>query len=315
MLANHLASHRAIRRGGLWAVAAALAVLGLVGCEEDTASTARDHPQFVTTIPPFAAILAPVVGERGSVMTLLAAGDSPHTYEPRPSDVQRVGEATALLYGAPHLDGWAADLPASRRIALLDMVPVGFRRPATANIHGEAATAGADDPHFWTDPLAVRALLPALVDTLCGLDARGCTAYEVNADSLAASLVDLDAKLRAQLDPVRDVPVMLAQPFFRYFMHQYGPEVVGVIEPQPANEPSPRAIQTLVERVRRTGVRAIFVQQQLPPRAAEAVAEGADIPVIALDPLGGADGRMSYHDLLLYNAEVIRDALLNPATS
>jgi zinc transport system substrate-binding protein len=63
------------------------------------------------------------------------------------------------------------------------------------------------------------------------------------------------------------------------------------------------------------GVRAIFVQRQLPPRAAEAVAEGAGIPVVALDPLGGTAGRMTYRDLLQYNAQVIRDALLNPASS
>jgi ABC-type Zn uptake system ZnuABC Zn-binding protein ZnuA len=248
------------------------------------------------------------------VTALLSAGDSPHTYEPRPSDVQQVGRATAFLYGASHLDEWAADLNAPRRIALLDLVPTGYQRPAMATIRADSAATGARDPHFWTDPLAVRALLPALADTLCALDADGCTTYTSNADSLAAALVDLDAELRAQLNPVRDTPVMLAQPFFQYFMHRYGPEVVGVVEPQPANEPSPRAIQALVERARRTNVQAIFVQQQLPPRAAEAVAEGAGIPIVALDPLGGTDGRMSYRDLILYNAQTIRDALLNPAS-
>lgn len=288
--------------------------MALVGCGDD-APAPPERPLFVTTIPPFAAIAAPVVGERGAVTALLSAGDSPHTYEPRPSDVERIRHATALLYGAPHLDEWAVDLPATHRIALLDLVPPGFQRPSVATIEAEAAHGGAHDPHFWTDPLAVRALLPALADTLCALDAEGCSTYVANADSLAAALVDLDAELRGQLDPVRDTPVMLAQPFFQYFTHRYGPEVVGVVEPQPANEPSPRALQGLVERARRMGVRAIFVQRQLPPRAAEAVAEGAGIPVVALDPLGGTAGRMTYRDLLQYNAQVIRDALLNPASS
>jgi ABC-type Zn uptake system ZnuABC Zn-binding protein ZnuA len=270
---------------------------------------------FVTTIPPFAAIVSPVVGARGSVVTLLDAGDSPHTYEPRPSDVQRVSDATALLYGAPSLDGWAADLPATRRIALLDLVPTSFQRAAVPGAHADSEGSSSVDPHFWTDPLAVRALLPALSDTLCALDASGCDTYRTNADSLGAVLVDLDAELRAQLNPVRATPVLIAQPFFLYFMARYGPEVEGVVEPLPANEPSPRSLQALVQTARETNAQAIFTQQQLPPRAAEAVAEGADIPVVPLDPLGGAIDRLSYSDLLRYNAVAIRDALLDSPPS
>jgi ABC-type Zn uptake system ZnuABC Zn-binding protein ZnuA len=297
--------------GAVWIAVVLVGVGSLAGCTDEASSPATDEPLFVTTIPPFAAIMSPIVGERGSVVTLLDASDSPHTYEPRPSDVQRVEDATALFYGAPSLDGWAADLPAPRRMVLLDMVPPGFQRPAVANTQAEAINSASTDPHFWTDPLAVRALLPALSDTLCALDAAGCTAYQANADSLATMLIDLDAEMRAQINPVRTTPVLLAQPFYLYFMARYGPDVIGVVEPQPAHEPSPRGIQTLVETARKTGAQAIFVQEQLPPRAAEAVAEGAGISVVPLDPLGGSSERMSYLDLIRYNAAAIRNALLD----
>lgn len=301
--------------GAAWVAVLLLATATVIGCTEEAPSSSTGEPLFVTTIPPFAAIVSPVVGARGSVVTLLGAGDSPHTYEPRPSDVQRVGDATALLYGASALDGWAADLPAPRRIALLDLVPPAFQRPAVAEAHADPGASSSIDPHFWTDPLAVRALLPALSDTLCALDAAGCDTYRTHADSLDAVLVDLDAELRAQLNPVRAVPVLISQPFFLYFMARYGPEVEGVVEPLPANEPSPQSLQALVQTARETNAQAIFTQQQLPPRAAEAVAEGADIPVVPLDPLGGASGRLSYPDLLRSNATAIRDALLDAPPS
>lgn len=301
--------------GVAWIAIVLLVAATVTGCTDESLSPSSGEPLFVTTIPPFAAIVSPVVGERGSVVTLLNAGDSPHTYEPRPSDVRRVSDATALLYGAASLDGWAADLPAPRRIALLDLVPTGFHRPAVTGIHADPGSSSSIDPHFWTDPLTVRALLPALSDTLCVLDAAGCDTYRANADSLAAVLVDLDAELRAQLSPVRMVPVLLSQPFFLYFMVRYGPEVEGVVEPHPANEPSPQSLQALVRTARETNARAIFTQQQLPPRAAEAVAEGADIPIVPLDPLGGASDRLAYPDLIRYNAAVIRDALLDPPPS
>ena len=306
---------RTYSMGAVWMATVLLIAATLGGCTDDSPSPSSGEPLYVTTIPPFASIVSPVVGERGSVVTLLDAGDSPHTYEPRPSDVQRVSDATALLYGAASLDGWAADLPAPRRVALLDLVPTGFQRPAVADIHADPEASSSADPHFWTDPLTVRALLPALADTLCALDAGGCDTYRSNADALATVLVDLDAELRAQLNPVRATPVLLSQPFFLYFMSRYGPEVEGIVEPLPANEPSPQALQALVRTARETNARVIFTQQQLPPRAAEAVAEGAGIPVVPLDPLGGASDRLSYADLIRYNAAAIRNALLDTPPS
>lgn len=282
--------------------------VSLVRCSEERAGAAPDGPHFVTTIPPFAAILNPVVGERGRVTALLHAGDSPHTYEPRPSDVRRAETASAVFYGAPHLDAWAADLSSRRTLALLDLVPSTYRLPAVTDVHARHGEDGLSiDPHFWTDPLVVHALLPALADTLCTLDAEGCAVYTANADTFAARLEALDAEVEALVEPVRAAPVFLAQPFFQYFLHRYGPQLVGVVEPHPGNEPSPRALEALVDRARRAGVRAILTQHQLPPRAAEAVAEGAGIPIVTLDPLGSAD--RSYPELLRRNAETLNDAL------
>ena len=320
--------------------------LGLAGCQPEPPASSNEGAsrvaseagvQYVTTIPPLAMIVAPVVRTRGSVVSLLQPGDSPHTYDLRPSDVRRVEQSAAVFYGAASLDAWAADLPRAPSVALLGLVPPSARRafgaahqahralPDESSPDGslpdkDAAAAhrhapGNTDPHFWTDPQAVRALLPALADTLCAADAAGCATYRANADSFATALASLDAHLDATLRPVRDVPVMLAQPFFRYFLHRYGPELAGVVAPQPAREPSPRDIHRLAQDAAAHGVRALFVQQSLPPQAARAVSEAAGIPIHTLDPLGGAAERATYDALLKWNAQRIRDALSDAVPS
>jgi zinc transport system substrate-binding protein len=93
------------------AVAMGLLVL-VAACGGDEPASSDDRPRFVTTIPPFEMILRPVVEGRATVERLLDPGASPHTYDPTPSDLRAVSNATALVYGAEHLDGWAANLPA-----------------------------------------------------------------------------------------------------------------------------------------------------------------------------------------------------------
>jgi zinc transport system substrate-binding protein len=253
-------------------------------------------------------VLRPVVEGRGTVERLLDPGASPHTYDPTPSDLRAVSNATALVYGAEHLDGWAADLSADRRLALVDLLPPSARLSFGEDGHGGAGDATID-PHFWTDPLAVKGLLPVLADTLCALDAAGCATYRANADSFATALAALDTRLQRIMGPVRETPVLLAQPFFRYFLHRYGPRLVGVVEPRPGTQPTARDLRRLVERARAAGARAVLTQRQLSDQAAAAVAEPSALPLIQLDPLGGVEGRDTYASLLLSNARRLRDSL------
>ena len=268
-------------------------------------------------------ILRPVVDGRATVTTLLSPGDSPHTHDLRPSDLRTVSGSRALFFGADALDGWAAQMPGAASIELLGLLPSDARLPfdltgsATPTGHHttEEHAAGTHthatdvDPHFWTDPTAVQALLPALTDTLCTLDAAGCSTYRANADSFATALAALDAHLQSTLAPVRHVPVLLAQPFFRYFLHRYGPTLTGVVSRSPAHDPSPRTVQARVRQAQADSVRVIFTQQAIAPRAAEAVAEAASLSLHALDPLGGTAGRTTYADLLRWNADRIRTVL------
>lgn len=292
------------QRGGILAVV----VVGLLlaGCGTDAGSVGTDAPRYVTTIPPFKMILDRLVDGRGTVKQLLPPGASPHTYAPTPSDLRATTNATALVFGAEHLDGWTADLPTSRRVALLDLVPPNARLFLEDGGHGAGNTI---DPHFWTDPLAVKQLLPAMVDTLCAMDDAGCATYRANADSFTTALVALDARLRTLTAPVRNTPVLLAKPFFRYFLRRYGPRLTGIIEPRPGAEPTPRQLHEIVVRTRNEGARAILTQQSLSDRAARAVSDASALPRISLDPIGGIEGRRTYEALLLHNGEILRASL------
>jgi zinc transport system substrate-binding protein len=281
--------------------------LALASCGRDAPPSTQSQPRYVTTIPPFEMILRPVVEGRATVEHLLAPGASPHTHDPSPSDLEAVRTGSALVYGADHLDGWAADLPADRRLGLVDLLPVEARLTFGAAERPDTTI----DPHFWTDPSTVARLLPPLVDTLCAMDADGCATYRANADSFATALSALDARLRSVTASVRETPVLLAQPFFRYFLRRYGPQLIGVVEPRPGTDPTAQDLQRLIGRAEEEGARGILTQRQLSARSAEAVAEPDTLPLIRLDPLGGTEGRTTYSALMIANARILRDALQN----
>ena len=265
-----------------------------------SASTLWSQPKYVTTIHPLKEILREVVSDRAEVFAILPAGASPHTYELRPSDLRLVESATAIFYGSPSLDSWALKFQHENRIEFLSLIPTAFLI-YFQNQHGEkkervseTETSGHDDhhhesgvdPHFWTDPLTIKALLPALTEKLCALDPGGCEIYRKNSKRFSVHLDSLHLQLSKLLAPVQDRAVMISHPFFSYFFKRYHIQLVASVEESPGKEPTPKKIKRMVEQIKQHQVRAIFDHSQLPDRAAKVIAEASGLIVYRLDPLG-----------------------------
>lgn len=275
---------------------------------------------YVATIQPLADIVGRMVGNRGRVKTLLSAAASPHTFAPTPTVIRTTEEAIGLFYVGKGLDRqWALKLPARHKIEMLELLPAEFQLPAIGhdhphNRHDEKEPDAEIDPHFWTDPLAVRAMLPSLLERLIFLDSAGAETYRTNSIRFATELSELDRELQTTLRPLRQHPLFLFHPSFQYFFNRYNLLLAGVVEPFAGREPTPKKLKNLVETMKRLQINAIFTEPQLSRRPVEVLAEAASekpraISVYELDPLGGNKDRSSLEQLLRYNAATLLRAL------
>ncbi len=281
------------------------------------AAAAEAKPVFLATATPLGMILREVAGGRAEVRVLLPAGASPHTYEPKPSDLQAARTAQAFFYCSPLLDGWAAEIGGRDAIALFDLVPASQRLTMPTTHHHPGAEGKAHehfegerelDPHFWLSPRTVRAMLPALADQLCALDPRGAAEYHANAQVFDAALAALDQELAGTLAKVQGEALLLFHPSFNYLIRDYGLKLAGVIEPVPGQEPTPQLLAQLTELVRTAQLKALFTEPQLPAGPAQAIARETGLPLYSLDPAGSANST-TYAGLLRHNARVLAEAL------
>ncbi|MGD9488059.1 MAG: metal ABC transporter substrate-binding protein [Calditrichaceae bacterium] len=266
--------------------------------------------RYVTSIHPFAEIIREISGEREAVTALLPAGASPHTFELRPSHLRQIEKATALIYGSPELDGWVSKVPSENKIQLLDFLPESYRLRMIMRDHDhDHGQSGDIDPHFWLDPLAVKALLPSLTAKLSELNPQGKEKYRANAERFAAELDSLNSEITVMLKPVKGENILIAHPFMQYFCNRYQIVIAGAIETIPGKEPTPKTLKGVISLMQKERIRLILTQKQLPNRAAEVVAESTGGKIVYLDPLGGIEGRVRYSDLIRYNAKALLEAL------
>jgi zinc transport system substrate-binding protein len=269
--------------------------------------------EIVTTIYPFKAILQEIAGDRFKVKSILPAGVDPHTYEMIPSDFQSIQNSKVFFFGAMKLDGWASKLDVKNKIELITLVPKDFLIELKVRHHHDSDIKEEEnfgiDPHFWTDPNTVKAMIPNLVNKLIKIDPQGEATFKLNAETFSKKLTELDLQIKKETENIEYKNVFTAHPFYSYFFERYGFNVAGSLEITPGSQPTAKDIKNLIELVKKENVKAIFTHRQHSDKPAKVLAESSSINEFELDPIGGVKGRMTYEEIILHNFSILKDAL------
>jgi zinc transport system substrate-binding protein len=216
------------------------------------------------------------------------------------------------------LDRMAAQNPSMTIVRTQDNVikraMQSHRHPDEHPEHGqEARDADEDgrilDPHIWLDPKRASQMAENIRDALIQADPEHESLYKMNAARLMAEMSTLDAHIRdlfADLaeDPSENRPTfMVFHPAWGYFADAYGLEQAPIeLE---GKEPSPAELGKLVERAKKRGVSAIFVQPQFSDQSARLIAGQIGAEVVKLDPMA-----RDWADNLRSAARAIHDAVI-----
>lgn len=289
-------------------------------------SAESSKPIIVTTSFPVASIIRELVGNRVEVEILVPAGASPHTYSPKPSDVKKSSIAIAFFSVADKLDGWSKSIKTERHIELIKFLPdslrVYFDEPHnhshdrhdhSGHIHDSVTSNMSKDnyldPHFWFDPMAVKAIIGPLSDTLSAIMPEHSETIKKNTELFGKRLDLINKEVGSLTKVLFGKPLFLQHPSFLYFANRYNLEYMGAIEEIPGKEPGPKYIAEIVKKIKESGATAIFTEPQLNKKAGEIIAKEAGVLLYEIDPIGGTDKIKNYSDLIISNAKVIVKAL------
>jgi ABC-type Zn uptake system ZnuABC Zn-binding protein ZnuA len=291
---------------------AALLALVVAGCsgsgggDGGGAADGGGRLRVVATTTQVADLAANVGGDRVQVTSLLKPGIDPHDYEPSPADIDAIAHADLVLENGVGLEAWLGDTIDSS----------GFDGPVVDTSQGVRLrmVGGAADPHIWQDPRNAERMAATIERGLAAADPSAATTFKANLAAYTGQLQALDAEVQRQVDSLANRKVVTNHDAFGYYLDRYGLQLVGSVIPSfdSSAELSGRDIRDLVARIRATGVKAIFSETSLPPRAAETIGREAGVKVVtgedALygDSLGppGSDGD-TYLRMIRHNTRTI----------
>ena len=292
-----------------------LTVAACGGSPNSSATAPINAYQVITTTSIFADLAKMALGDAAHIESIIPAGADVHTFEPSPSDVEKIQSADLIIANGLGLDSWIQSLidAAGKGEADTLLLGEGLDQESGWVYLSNAETPGTFDPHIWLDPkgaaLYVQRIAdhvsrnaPDLAQRIAATSADGITKINAIDADLAVDFAAIDPDQRK---------IVTMHDAFGYFARAYGIEIVGVAVASPGQDPSAQEIRALIDAIREAGVTALFSEVQLPSKVLDQIAAetGATVLQDLYSDALGASPADSYLGVMRTNADAILGAL------
>ena len=306
-------------RSGLGSLLSLLAaVLLLLGSAEPAANQGK-RPNVLTTVAPLTNMVKNVAGASIDLHGLIPSGMDSHTFEPAPSDIQRIAGADLIVLNGLDLEAPTEKLTAANKKADARILKLGDHTISTKEYVFDRSfprSAGHPNPHLWMNPIFAARYAELIRDALAEIDAAHAARYQERTQRYTERLSRLDRAIAAAAAtiPPHNRKLLTYHDSFAYFAPRYGLTVIGAIEPASFSEPSPRDVARVILQLRREKVPAIFGSEVFPSKVLEQIGREAGVTFIATlrdDDLPGPPGspEHSYLGMMLEDVRTIVTAL------
>lgn len=264
-----------------------LAFIGLLaGCTSTannttTAKPAENKPMVTVTTSFLKDMVKQLAGDHVMVESLIPAGEDPHLYIAKASDLKKLQDAKLVLYHGLHFEGKMVEALEKSGTAVSKDFPKDELE--TLDEDGEVVT----DPHFWFNIKLYKRAVSTASEQLVKLLPNVSEQIKQNTTKYLKQLDELDAWIKKELAQIPAESRYLITPHdaFNYFSKAYH---VNVHAPQGVSTDSEvdnKAMIETVDLIINKKIKAIFAESTTNPERMEKLrasveAKGGKVKVV-----------------------------------
>jgi zinc transport system substrate-binding protein len=251
----------------------------------------------VVSVLPQETFLKKIGADKVNISVMVQPGKSPHTYEPKPSQMIDISQADIYFsIGVEFEDVWLEKFQNQNQKMLVSDMSKGIEKiaimahshhqenDATKENHTEQNDEHSKDPHIWTSPKNVKVIANNIYNQLVKIDKENKNYYKKNLDTFLQEIKQTDIKIRELLkNTPKHTKFMVFHPSWGYFAKDY--ELSQFAIESGGKNPKPKQIAYLIEEAREEKVRAIFTAPEFSTKTAKQIAKAVGVPVVKISPL------------------------------
>lgn len=270
-------------------------------------ASAHDDLKVVASFSILGDMVEQVIGDLGTVTTIVGPDADAHVYQPSVADARAVAEADVIFVNGMGFETWSDTLIAESGTDGIVYVATDGITPLEVD--------GEIDPHAWNaltnGVIYVQNIAAAMSEAM----PEHADDFSANATEYIAELEELDAEVKAKLAglPADRRTVVTAHDAFGYLADAYGMTFLAPVGIDTEAEPSAQDLAVLITQLREEKVAALFVENITSPALIEQISKetgielGGQLFSDALSERGGP--ATSYLAMFRHNLGEILEAL------
>jgi len=263
-------------------------LLTLIGCYFNL--NANTNINAVVSVLPQQIFLKAIGGDKINIALMVKPGSSPHTYEPKPSQMRYISKADVYFSIDVEFEkSWLPRFQNQNHNMKIVNLSHGIKKNHITkhgheHEHSHKSQHESLDPHIWTSPKNVKIIAKTIYDTLAKLDHKNQKYFKTNYDKFLNHIDDTDKQIKKILiNTPKDTKFMVFHPAWGYFARDYN-LIQLPIEVEGKN-PKPRQIASLIKEAREEKITAILTAPEFSTKIATQIAKELNIKVIKITPL------------------------------
>lgn len=288
-------------------------------------SSSKDNDSNINiavSILPEVAFVEAVLGDKGTVTTVIPPGFSPANYQPSPKELLKISDAD--LYFSIGVLAETNILPKivtdkTKLISLSDEVNKKYpllRMDANHPHHDQDSHVNDDnhehdedshdthdnhkhdedshinhdnhkhdglDPHIWMSPKRVKVIIETIKDSLIEQDPNNSKYYSSNAEKYIQELTKLDNYITNSLKSNEIKSFIIYHPSLGYLADDYGLNMLSI--EQEGKKATIDTIKSVVDFANDNNINVIFYQEEFDSKQAKVIADEIEGNVVSLDIL------------------------------
>ena len=238
-----------------------------------------------------------------------------HDYQLQTGDMKDLARADVFLINGAGMESYLEGVfDAFPALPVVDAsAGVTLLEDCSAHAHDEHAHDHAFNAHIWLDAENAILMVNNLAEGLIAALPAHAEAIAANRDAYIVRLTTLDAELSAVLANVPNKDIITFHEAFPYFAEAYGLHVAAVVNRDPDDALSPRALAELCKTVTSLGTPPLFTEPQYEDVAAQTISRETGASIHTLDPIVTGPEKdiplTYYEDVMRQNLAVLLSAL------
>lgn len=276
----------------------------------------RERLSIVTTNSILEDMVKQVGQDRLDVYSIVPRGQDPHEYEPTTEDIAKASDANLLFHNGLNLEtggnGWFSKMvQTTHKTVDTDVIAAsqGISPLYLSSNNRET------DPHAWLDLANGIQYVNTITKALQKKDLANADFYQENADNYIAKLQTLHQEAQSKfLDiPEEQRLLVTSEGAFKYFAKAYHVTPAYIWEINTESQGTPQQLQTILDTIRHSQVKHLFLETSVSPKAMKQVATQSQLDIystIFTDSLAkkGEEGDQ-YYTMMKWNLDKIYEGL------